>query len=95
MKEIKKIGIIAIAKIMSLLYLIGSGIFMLPYSLIVLAGGGATKENVRWWFFALMPFFYYLVSFLVIIAGAFFYNLLAGKIGGIKIELTEEENVTG
>ncbi|MFA4889224.1 MAG: hypothetical protein WC628_06595 [Candidatus Omnitrophota bacterium] len=95
MKEIKKIGVLAIAKIMALLYLVGSAVIMVPYSLFVLTQGGVTKEGVRWWFFLGLPAFYYLISFAVVALGAMLYNFLSARIGGIKMELNEEENAAG
>jgi hypothetical protein len=95
MKELKKVGVISLAKIMSLLYFIASALVLVPYSLVVLAQGGKTKEGVLWWMLLVLPLFYYLLSFLVIAIGSLLYNFLAGKIGGIKVEFNEEQNVAG
>jgi hypothetical protein len=92
MKRITKIEALPTAKIVCLIYLLTSLLVSVPmafYTLLKL--GGVTKEGAPWWFFLLVPFIYAAVSFVMLIVGASLYNFLAKRIGGMAVEIEEEQ----
>ena len=93
MTEIKRVGVLSLAKIIGLLYTaIGlvvwlfMGCFML-IGVMVQPTETPAEAMMMLCFVCFMPFFYGVMGF---VGGAFIallYNLVAGKIGGIEVEL--------
>lgn len=93
MTEIKRIGILSLAKIIGLIYTVIGIILWLFFGCFLLiriiAQPTETPAEILWilCIVILLPFFYGVMGF---IGGAFIaaiYNVVAGKIGGIEIEL--------
>jgi len=93
--EIKKIKPLSLGKIAAALYFIFgvvSAILILVMqkaaaNIPVLAANLASLEQLSTGMLLLMPFWQALIGFLAGVIVAWLYNLLAGKLGGIKIEL--------
>jgi len=101
MKEIRKIGILSLAKIFGLIMaVIGLvlGIFV-GFAMFFIASFLGTENNFSPYFgtslgisgFLIMPLVFGLLGFLFGTLTAFIYNVLASWIGGVKIELSENE----
>ena len=93
MTEIKRVGVLSLAKIIGLLYTdIGliiwlfMGCFML-IGLMAQAPEAPAEAMVMVGFFCLIPFFYGMMGFVGGAIIALLYNFVAGKIGGIEVEL--------
>ncbi len=96
MMQIKKIEPLSAGKLLGTLYaLIGlfiGGIFTLLALVGVAAGGGggdAALGSILGGIGAIimMPLFYGVLGFLGGLVGAFFYNIIAGMVGGISLEI--------
>lgn len=101
MKKIKKIGIISCAKVCALVMtIIGflAGIFAAFFSL----GPCHTTDNIScliqlcpfhsemgFWAIIIFPVSYAIMGFVAGLLGAYIYNLVAGWVGGIEIELED------
>jgi hypothetical protein len=91
--EIKRVGVLSLAKIIGLIYTVIGLILWLFLGCFMLIGVMAQPNAapgellVMLCFVCFMPFLYGVMGFIggAIIAGV--YNLVAGKIGGIEIEL--------
>lgn len=99
MKRIKKFGVLQTAKVIAILYLIGSSIFFIPLSLVVLAAknspvfSSALQRNTGLSspiFIMLLPLVYSVFGFIVAAISCLIYNFIATKIGGIEVELDQE-----
>jgi hypothetical protein len=91
MHTIKSVGIMSFAKISALSYFI-IGLLASPFFLLagLLQPGTSTRPFGAAFgivFAAAMPFIYAFMGLIVGAIGAFVYNLLAGWIGGIQIDL--------
>lgn len=92
---IKKIGPLSLAKISGTLYAILGLVFGALFSLIALTGGVTSGSSEAFGFEALMgagavilfPIFYGAIGFVAAFVSAWLYNLLAGVVGGIELEL--------
>ena len=93
MTEIKRVGVLSLAKIIGLIYLVIGfmiwlfmGCFML-FGLMAQPTETPAEAMVLLCFVCFIPFFYGFMGFAggAIIAAV--YNLLAGRIGGIEVEL--------
>ena len=99
MKQIKKFGVLKTAKITSIMYLIGSAVFCVPLGLIMFALRGSltaspvtsTGREPSALFILLFPLIYFVIGFLLCSVMCFLYNITAPRVGGIEIELTEEQ----
>ncbi len=94
MAEIKKVGVLSVAKINGLIGVVMGLIMGIIYALVgtlmiafastkgsgILAGLGFTAIII-------MPIIYGLIGFVGGAVGAWLYNLFAGLVGGIEIEL--------
>jgi hypothetical protein len=103
--RINKIGVLSVAKIYALMMFVIMLIISVPYGLIMmifgatmagaggrngfLAGGGGIIMGIL--IMVGLPIFYGLIGFVAGAIGAFVYNIFAGMIGGIEIEV---ENVS-
>lgn len=87
MQKVKKIGVLSLAKILGLLYAIMGlivGAFLAifaPVGMGALYFGGAGV--------AIFPIFYGILGFIGGLITAFFYNLIASKVGGLEVEITK------
>ncbi|CAN5668206.1 hypothetical protein BH24ACI2_BH24ACI2_12670 [soil metagenome] len=102
--KIKKLGVLSVAKIYAVIMLVVSLIFSIPYGLFVIgislmgasAGGssglaiGSGGAIVGVLMMVGIPIMYGAIGFVAGAIGALLYNLFAGVVGGIEIEV---ENV--
>ena len=91
MQKVKRIGVLSLAKILGFLYAIFGLVLGALFSIFSLFGFGADETGL---FFGLasiiiVPLLYAVFGFVGGIITAFFYNLIAGKIGGLEVEITK------
>jgi hypothetical protein len=98
---LKRIGPLSAAKIAGLLYAIMGliiGFFVTAVSLLGAAMGGlgdAPQAAIFPLFFGagaviFLPLFYGVIGFVAALIGAALYNVLAGMVGGVEIELEQQ-----
>ncbi len=100
--KIRKLGILSVAKILAVIYLVISLLISVPYGLFIiifsLIGAGSARGEAAFLVggggvvmgFVVMiaiPVFYTLVGFVGGAIVALLYNLFAGMVGGIEIEV--------
>lgn len=99
--RIKKLGILSVAKIYALMMLVISLIISIPYGLFIMvfgaallgtgekaglaAGGGGIIIGLL--FMIGLPIFYGLIGFVFGAISALIYNIFAGIVGGVEIEV--------
>ena len=100
--KIKKLGVLSVAKIQAIMLLVMSLLISVPYGLIVMlfgatlmgigqgnngiaAGGGTIVIGLL--VMIGLPIFYGVIGFIAGAIGALLYNLFAGMVGGIEIEV--------
>lgn len=83
MKQIKKLGAIQTAKFAAVLYLVVSAVFFIPMTIIALIGSGEAASLLL----IFLPLVYAALGFVGVAIFCWIYNLIAGKFGGIEIEL--------
>jgi hypothetical protein len=106
--RIRKLGVLSVAKIYAVIMLIISLIFAIPYGLFIiiisLIGGAGAGSQDGWAGLAVggggvvfgllfligIPIIYGIMGFIFGAIGALIYNILAGIVGGIEVEV---ENV--
>jgi hypothetical protein len=101
MYKIRKVGILSVAKIMGLVYGLMS-IVLLPFFMLFFMAaslaepkGDAAAGAVAMLIMAvMMPFLYAAMGFVFGALGAFLYNVVAGWVGGIEMELEPPTPVT-
>jgi hypothetical protein len=102
--RIRKIGILSVAKIYAVMMLVMSLLISVPYGMMVMifgavmvgsganegmmAGGGAIVMGLM--IMIGLPVFYAIIGFIAGALGAVIYNIFAGIVGGVEIEV---ENV--
>jgi hypothetical protein len=97
MRKVKKIGVLSAAKIQGTIMACISLLFV-PFILLAALLGGLASMGDRNPFGAvgvvggivlacLIPVFYFVVGFIGGAISAFVYNLVAGRLGGLEIEL--------
>ncbi len=102
--RIRKLGVISVAKIYAVMALVFSLLISIPYGLIIMvfgaamlgqggdaglaAGGGSIIIGLL--VMIGVPIFYAIIAFISGAIGALLYNLFAGMVGGVEIEV---ENV--
>lgn len=94
MQVIKSVGVLSVGKVMGLLYA-AMGLIFVPFFLLISAiqalSGDARAAGVGMAMAiamtVLMPILYGVFGFIAGVIMAFLYNLIAGRIGGIEIEL--------
>ena len=92
---INRVGPVSCAKITGTLYAILGLIFGAFISLFSLAGGMASNRGGGAMFGAVMgvgaiimlPIFYGLIGFIATLIGAWLYNVAAGIVGGVEIDV--------
>jgi hypothetical protein len=99
--QIKKLGVLSVAKIYAVIMLVMSLLLSIPYGLFVIGlslmgassggsnslaigGGGAIVGLLL---MVGLPIFYGVIGFVAGAIGALLYNLFAGMVGGIEIEV--------
>lgn len=82
MKEIKRFTIVKTARIIALLYFVIAVLVSIPTAIITIVSGGQLGVSVF-----LMPFAVTIMAYIMITIVCAVYNFLAGKIGGIEIEI--------
>lgn len=97
MREIERVDVLSVAKLYAALAAVVSLVFILPWMLIAGGAGvgmgnmGGTETGMLMAMGVLMPVFYVVAAF---VGGALFgwlYNVLAGRLGGIEVELSPAE----
>ena len=96
MQEIKRINVLSAAKITALFGIFIGLVFGILFALVSrLAVGAAMPElaglNFGWSSLIVLPVFYGIAYFISGLIGAAVYNLFAGWIGGIKIDLGKDK----
>lgn len=94
MQMIKSVGVLSVGKVMGISYA-AMGLIFVPFFLLISAiqalSGKADAEFGLAMAIAMaifMPIFYGVLGFIGGVIMAFLYNLIAGRIGGIEIELS-------
>jgi hypothetical protein len=98
MKKIKKFGVLQTAKVIALLYLVGSAIFLVPLSLLAMVTKSPelssalqrTLGSSSAAFIISLPLLYGIFGFVFASVACLLYNFIASKIGGVAIEFDEE-----
>jgi hypothetical protein len=99
MKRIKKFGVLQTAKVIAILYFIGSAIFFVPLSLVILVAKNSpvfssalqrTIGSSSPVFVMLLPLLYGVFGFILASISCLIYNFIATKIGGIEVEFDQE-----
>ena len=97
MQEIKAVNIISVAKVMGILYGI-LGLLFIPMFLIMTAAAGLSGQKdaalgagIGIVFALAMPIFYGLMGFVMGALMAWIYNLVAGRWGGIELDLRTKQ----
>ncbi len=84
-KQIVHISKLQTAKVMAVLYLVIS----LPMMLLTLIPAMLSHGSISWILIVSMPILYAVFGFLFTLLGAWIYNGVAGKIGGIEFTTSE------
>lgn len=89
---IKSVGAFSLAKIMGTLYVIVGLVFGALVSLVSIAGFGGQSSGFGGMIFGigaviLLPLFYGCLGFVATLIGAWLYNLAAGIVGGVELEI--------
>ncbi|MFC1648565.1 hypothetical protein ACFL1B_03820 [Nanoarchaeota archaeon] len=90
--ELKKIGVWSLAKIQCIIMAVFGLIMGIIQFMALITSNTATgvSEDLYvypWLPIVVMPIFYAILGFLIGALGAWLYNILAKKIGGIQLEL--------
>ena len=99
--RINKLGVLSVAKMYALVMLAVSLIFCIPFGLVMMVssasmigsreagvgalGGGGFIAGLL--FMIGVPIFYAVIGFIFGAIGAFIYNIFAGIVGGVEIEV--------
>ena len=99
--RINKLGVLSVAKMYALIMLVVSLLISIPYGLVIMffgaammntagrggmaMGGGSIVMGLV--FMIALPIFYGAIGFVFGALGALIYNVFAGMIGGIEIEV--------
>jgi len=88
-KQIKRFSVLQTSKVIAVIYVVMSAIFLIPIGLIMMMVG--SQNNVFPFMggvmFFVMPLIYGLFAFIGGIIFCFFYNLVAKRTGGIEVEV--------
>jgi len=93
---IKRVGPVSCAKITGTLYAILGLVFGCIVSLIAMVGGGFASDSARATGIGAMmgigaivvfPILYGCIGFVATLIGAWLYNVLAGLVGGVEVEM--------
>ena len=91
MQKVKRIGVLSLAKILGVLYALIGLILGVLFAILPLTGLNVDKTTM---FFGtatiiVFPVLYGIMGFIGGLITAFFYNLIAGKIGGLEVEIAK------
>lgn len=91
MLQITRFGVGQTAKVCAALYFVVSLIIVVPMALFMaLAGSEKTMPfpfGGGWIFLLIVPFLYAIVGFVAVALCCLLYNLVAGRVGGIEMEM--------
>lgn len=99
--RIRKLGVLSVAKMYAAIMFVMSLIIAIPYGLIIMALGGSMMSGMGrngaaaggsaivlgLGIMIALPIFYAVIGFIGGALGAFLYNIFAGMVGGIEIEV--------
>ena len=91
MQRVKKIGVLSFAKILAFLYAVFGLIMGAFFSVFSLFGFGADEIGLYFGLASIIivPLLYAVFGFVGGAITAFFYNLIADKVGGLEVEITK------
>lgn len=84
MQQIKSFGVLQTAKVLGVLYLLGSAVVIIPVSLIkIITGNGGMMLLI------ILPLIllYGIIGFVSAAVGCFLYNFIASRVGGIELDI--------
>ncbi len=87
--RIRRIGVLQMAKIMAITYALISLIVFIPMMLFMMVAGGSSGAGVSAIAMLFAPILYGIAGFIGGAIGAFIYNIVAGWVGGMEIELVK------
>ena len=76
------------AKVMALMYLVVS----IPFALFTLLSMRMTGQTAGWFMLILMPVLYTVFGFVFTFLGAWVYNAIAARVGGIEFQVSTVES---
>jgi hypothetical protein len=99
MAQIKRIGVKQTAKVVAIFYFVITLIIFLPIFVISLLFGGLSGDDTfgklgaifGGVIFLVLPFFYAVIGGLMVAISAALYNFVAKKVGGIEVEIENNE----
>ena len=90
MRQIRRIGVLQTAKVLAVLYFVLGALIFIPIGLIQLATGQAGKGPLPVVVVFLFPLLYGIGGFVAVVMMCWLYNVVAGWLGGVAIELDRE-----
>lgn len=97
MTIVRRIGPLSLGKVMGVLYGAIGLIFGVVFALVSMVGialaprSGSEEPLFNWVFgiggVAILPVFYGVLGLIAGVIGAFLYNVIAGAVGGVEVEL--------
>ena len=89
MQQIKSFGILQTAKFSAAMYFVIGAVFAIPMAVISILTAVIGGQSNAWFgvLFIFVPIFYAVIGFAMMALMCWVYNLVAGWIGGIEIEL--------
>ncbi len=89
MQRVKKIGVLSLAKIFGLLYALFGLIIGVLFSVFSFFGLSADETGLYFGTISIItvPILYGIIGFIGGLITAFFYNLIASKVGGLEVEI--------
>ena len=90
MMILKKVGVMSVANIQGLIGVFLGLILGIIYAITGAATGGALGPMFSWIMIIIMPIAYGIFGFLGGIVGAWLYNVVAGWIGGVNMDLVKK-----
>jgi hypothetical protein len=87
-QQIRRFGIGQAVKVSAVLYTL-MGVLLVPFFVLATSMAPGTEGAMPWWFIAAMPVVYGVIGVVSAVVGCLFYNLVAGWVGGIEIEVIE------
>jgi hypothetical protein len=96
MRRIKSFNVYQTAKVVAIIYFVIIAIFMIPFGLFFSILGAAGSDSFPGLPFAgiifvFLPFVYGGLSFVMTAIGCLLYNFVAGRFGGIEVEIETDE----
>jgi hypothetical protein len=91
LKQIKKFKIWQTSKIMGLLYLVASALFLIPFSIFMMVTGKQEGDRPAAVVLLLMPVVYGIFACAICAITCAIYNFLASYCGGISFELSDAD----